>query len=58
MLNNTFYLFFAKLTELEANCRHQEAENNSFRDYERALTGVQQEVSAYQSVLAQTQVIA
>ena len=46
----------SKLTELEANCRHQEAENNSYRDYERALTGVQQEVTAYQSVLAQTQV--
>lgn len=26
------------------------------REYERALTGVQQEVTAYQSVLAQTQV--
>ncbi|XP_059351791.1 uncharacterized protein LOC130689486 isoform X2 [Daphnia carinata] len=45
-----------ELTELEANSRHQEAESNSnVREYERALTGVQQEVTAYQSVLAQTQ---
>uniref|UniRef100_A0A0P5TUY7 Neurabin-1 n=1 Tax=Daphnia magna TaxID=35525 RepID=A0A0P5TUY7_9CRUS len=54
-----------RLTELEANSRHQEAEANSrhqeaetnsnVREYERALTGVQQEVTAYQSVLAQTQ---
>ena len=47
----------SQLTELEANSRHQEAESSSnVREYERALTGVQQEVTAYQTVLAQTQV--
>ncbi len=46
-----------QLTELEANSRHQEAESsNNVREYERALSGVQQEVTAYQTVLAQTQV--
>lgn len=51
------FIFLIQLTELEANSRHQEAETNSnVREYERALTGVQQEVTAYQSVLAQTQV--
>lgn len=47
-----------QLTELEANNRHQEVETtNNVREYERALSGVQQEVTAYQTVLAQTQVI-
>ena len=47
-----------QLTELEANARHQEAETSTnARDYERALSGAQQEVSAYQSILAQTQVL-
>jgi hypothetical protein len=50
-------LVFFQLTELEANSRHQEAESSSnVREYERALSGVQQEVTAYQTVLAQTQV--
>lgn len=46
-----------QLTELEANNRHQEVETTTnVREYERALSGVQQEVTAYQTVLAQTQV--
>lgn len=49
--------FRIQLTELEANNRHQEVETtNNVREYERALSGVQQEVTAYQTVLAQTQV--
>ena len=45
-------------TELEANSRHQEVveATTNVREYERALSGVQQEVTAYQNVLAQTQV--
>lgn len=46
-----------QLAESEANCRKQEAQIDNVRHYEEALSNVQQEVEAYQSVLAQTQVI-
>jgi len=46
----------SQLAELETNLRNQEARNDNVAQYEQALANVQQEVGAYQSVLAQTQV--